>query len=281
MSTKVRRMGEDEPQDGVSKLRIAVHHRSFPEVYDTDFYDDFYPLVPRRAPAGEPIVPLGRRHRRGGGGRPSFGVSAVLPDKRTENNRPHTRGVHGPSGLRISGALSNARLLPRRREHYRHRHGAGGDRSGSPHGAPRWPARWATRRSSSTSPACRCPRPPPGCDACSACPRFPPPALPPAAAIHEARPAPTRISPSRNLRNAPRLPLPKPAKAALNYALASVDGALARRCARGVEVEELEGVRRLFRRALREGRHHSPLHGGAGFGVFGLALRPRLPVGGR
>lgn len=50
----VRPLGEDESQDGVAKLRIAVHP-GFPEVRDTEFYTRFYSWYREKHPLGDQL----------------------------------------------------------------------------------------------------------------------------------------------------------------------------------------------------------------------------------
>ena len=51
---KVRPLGADESQDGVSKLRIAVHP-GIPEVLDTGFYTNFYSWYRNEHPLGDQL----------------------------------------------------------------------------------------------------------------------------------------------------------------------------------------------------------------------------------
>lgn len=234
MKAKVRQMGEGEPQDGVSKLRIAVHGRSFPEVYDTDFYDDFYRWYRDEHPLGEQLYRWvavtdegeivghlsgfpqyyrinGRRIIAHTPGEymvlPGYGFQALslmrayfraVENTVATDMVPAVIEVEARMGAEVAGEMGYAAKLL--------------NVSRLP-----MPATPARIRRLLGLPA----------------PSAPGRGYPRGQAGPEDGP-PTEEPPQR-----PRLPLPEPAKAALNYALAAVDGALGRRCARGVEVEEI------------------------------------------
>ena len=234
MEAKVRQLGKDEPQDGVSKLRIAVH-RSFPQVYDTDFYDDFYRWYRNKHPLGDQLYRwvavtdegevVGHlsgfpQYYRINGQRiiahtpgeymvlPGYGFQAIslmrayfraVENTIATDMVPAVIKVETRMGAEVAGTMGYvAKLL---------------NVSRLP--MPSVPAR--VRRLLNL------------------------PALSaPGRGYLQGQAGPDDNPPIEESPQRPRLPLPKPAKAALNYALESVDGALARRCARGVEVEEIK-----------------------------------------
>lgn len=233
MQAKVRQMGEDEAQDGVSKLRIAVH-RSFPEVHDTGFYDDFYRWYRTRHPLGDQLYRWVAVTDEG----EVVGHLAGFPQYYRINGRrvvAHTPGEYmvlpgyGFQALALMRAYFRAventiatDMVPAVIE-VETRMGA--EVAGE--------LRYAAKLLNVS--------------------RLPMPAVP--ARVRRLLGLPTTSAPGRGYPKGPagpdgepsvegppqrpRLPLPEPAKAALNHALASVDGALGRRCARGVEVEEI------------------------------------------
>lgn len=233
MEARVRQLGEDEPQDGVSKLRIAVHHRSFPEVRDTGFYDDFYRWYYNEHPLGDQLYRWvavtdegevvghlagfpqyyrinGRRIIAHTPGEymvlPGYGFQALslmrayfraVENTVATDMVPAVIQVETRMGAEVAGEMDYAAKLL--------------NVSRLP--MPSVPAR--VRRLLNL-PALSAPGR--GYPQGQAAPDDPPVEKPP---------------------QRPRIPFPKPAKAALNYALELVDGALARRCAGDVEVEEI------------------------------------------
>lgn len=233
----VRPLGENESQDGVSKLRIAVHP-GIPEVLDTEFYTNFYrwyreqhPLGDRlyrwvaETPEGEVVGHLAGfpLYYRINGQRviaytsgdyealPGYGFQAVKMMRTffstVENSvacdmLQSVIDVQNQMGTEVAGELRYAAKLL--------------NVSRLP--MPALPARLRSVLAPSGQPAP--PREGAGPDGGA-----------------------TNLDGEEGLAEPPqrpRAPIPAPAKAALNGALQAVDGALARNYAKGIEVEEIE-----------------------------------------
>lgn len=241
MKATVRPLGEEEPQDGVSKLRIAVHP-GFPEVRDTEFYDEFYRWYRNKHPLGDQlyrwvaVTPEGEvvghlsglpQFYRINGHRivahtpgdyevlPGYGFQAVKLMRAffqsVENciacdMAPAVLAVETRMGAEVAGEMQYAAKLL--------------DVSRIP--MPSMPAR--VRRLL-------------GLPALSDSPRgYPQDHDAPDDEEDSAEEPPQR----------PRAPIPAPAKALMNRTLEAVDGALTSRSARGVEVEEIESFDESF-----------------------------------
>ncbi len=240
MAAKVRRMGGEEPQDGVSELRIAVHRLSFPEVYDTDFYDDFYRWYRDEHPLGDQLYRWVAVTDEG----EVVGHLSGFPQYYRINGRrivAHTPGEYmvlpgyGFQALSLMRAYFRAventiatDMVPAVIEVETR---LGAEVAGEMNYAAKllnvsrlpMPAAPARLRRLLGLPALSASGPASG------------------RGYSRGQAGPVEEPPAEEPPQRPRLPFPEPVKAALNYALESLDGALAGRFARGVEVEELEG----------------------------------------
>lgn len=218
-------MDENESQDGISRLRIAVYP-GFPEVRDTEFYTNFYSWYRNKHPLGDQLyrwvavtsegevvghlAGFPQYYRINGqrviaytsgdyGALPGYGFQAVMLMRTFFSSVENSVAcdmiqsvidVQNQMGTEVAGELRYAAKLL--------------DVSRLP--MPAVPARLRSMF---------------GLSSRSELPRE--------------HTEPIAEPPQR-----PRAPIPAPAKTALNSTLRAMDRALARRCAKGVEVEEIE-----------------------------------------